>query len=126
MPATLPDVALMCLGMTRTRIFHSLATGLFEDGPGLRLSLINPASGTEKEPGEHLPNEQENIPHGRIRDLDREHSRIPFQHIPKAVPMLLLSGVCSIKNLHIRSELSAEESAVISTNISMSLKQLLL
>lgn len=54
-----------------------------------------------------MPNEQENIPHSHIRDLDREHSRIPFQHIPRALQMLLLSGVCSVKNC--TSEVSCQQ-----------------
>lgn len=61
-----------------------------------------------------------------LTDLAGEHSPIPFQHIPRAVQTLLLPGVCSIKSSHIRSELSAEESAMVSTNTSTNRKQLLL
>lgn len=58
--------------------------------------------------------------HSHIRDLDRQHSQIPFQHIPRASQILPLF----YQTLHKRSELSAEESAIVSTNISMNLKQL--
>lgn len=91
------------------------------------LSLVSPASGTYKEPVEYLPNEWTNI-------LSQPYQRPGQRAQPNSIPAhsegrpnsSTALGACSIKKLHTKSGLSAEEAAIVSTNISMNLKWLLL